>query len=372
MESSPDIKPFLEFLVFSLNPTDKVPSSTNKINWQDLLTFAKKQCIVGIYWYGINHLPQDYVNKPDEDDVMEWMGEAVKLQRRGEKLDEKTVEISNILNDDGFENCILKGQTNNRFYPSPYIRTPGDIDVWVDSKRTDLLHYILRKCGTTDIAYHHFDFPIFKDVPAEVHIKPIYSANPFKNYKLQKFFRKEFKTGIRHKVKLVNGAEVNGLTDKVNLLFQLMHMHKHLCTEGLGLRQVIDFYYLLNRSNLSANECEEVIELIKKFHLLKFACGIMYILHTILGYDGGKNLVQEDSDEGKYILEQILQGGNFGKYDTRLTDYKQEPNHFLRFIKLMRLLLSRWSHDPYEVSWQPLFFIVNWFMIHWYKRRYNF
>ena len=42
---------------------------------------CKKQSIVGVYWDGIVKMPDSTNNKPSEDDVMDWMGENVKLAK---------------------------------------------------------------------------------------------------------------------------------------------------------------------------------------------------------------------------------------------------------------------------------------------------
>lgn len=369
--TDPKVTGYLDFLAFCLHPEGAVPECAKVINWNELLSFARKQSIVGIYWEGVRRLENIEENKPTEDDVMVWMGEAVKLKRQGIKLDEKTAEITNMFIQDGYDYCILKGQTNNRFYPSPYSRTPGDIDIWVEGGRKKLLNYVLDKVGTTEVLYHHLEYPIFKDVPVEVHNTPIFSANPFKNHRIQRFFSSEMKRQMANKVHLSNVAKVSGMTDDVNMVFQLMHMHKHLCTEGLGLRQVIDFYYLLNGTDLSEEEWNKVKSLIRKLHLYKFTEGMMYILHNVLGMDMSRCFLPADEKEGTYILRQIIDGGNFGKYDEKYNDYRNESNHALRFFKLMKLLLGRWRHDPYEISWQPLFYIANWFMIRWYNWWYH-
>lgn len=361
---------YLDFLSFSLCPQERnVPKGVSHLNWSELLAFAKKQCIVGIFWGGILQLSNIDDNKPSEDDVMEWLKDVVKLERRGAILDNKTVEVFNQFRKDGFRCCILKGQTNNRFYPSPYVRTPGDIDIWVEGGRKKLRHYILSKVGHTEVEYHHLDFPLFNDAPVEVHNIPIFSCNLLNNLRIQKYFSSEFVRQMDNNVLLMNKQQVCGLTDDANIIFQLLHMHKHLCTEGLGLRHIIDFYYLLNSAQLSKMDSSRIVSQITAFHLYKFAGGVTYILHTILGLNDEKCIVPENVIEGKYILSQILIGGNFGKYDNRYLEYKNKKRHWSRFVSLMKMLCSRWRHDPYEISWQPLFYIVNFFMMRWYNKK---
>jgi hypothetical protein len=361
-------KEYIRFLRWCLQPSEQRPD-VSKINWTNLLSFARKQCIVGIYWLGIEKLG-DVDNKPNETEIMSWMEDVIKIKRQGQLLDRKVVELCRHFKDEGYEYCILKGQTNNRFYPEPYCRTPGDIDIWVNSTRKELLKVILSKYDNTIVCYHHLEYPYFKDTSVEAHIYPTFSTNPINNYRIQKFFASEAKRQMRNTIPLSIGQETVGLTDDVNILYQLMHMHRHMCEEGLGLRQLIDYFFLIKGSSLSVKDRERLVRRIKRFHLTKFAKGILYLLHTQLGMDKKYLFLPEDDKEGEYLLIQILQGGNFGKYNEIVQGYKKSP-HWQRFPRRIAFFLSKWRHDPYEILWQPLFLSVNWFMQQLYKRRYN-
>jgi hypothetical protein len=68
---------YINFLRWCQHPTGKAPVGISKIDWQELLSFAKKQTVIGIYWQGIQRLG-DVANRPSEDDVMDWMGNTSK------------------------------------------------------------------------------------------------------------------------------------------------------------------------------------------------------------------------------------------------------------------------------------------------------
>ena len=62
-------------------------------------------------------------------------------------------------------------------------------------------------------------------------------------------------------------------------------LYRHVFTEGIGLRQLIDYYFVLVKSeerrvkNLTALQRE-----LKYLGLWKFAGAVMYVLHEALGY----------------------------------------------------------------------------------------
>ena len=96
-----------------------IPQAAYKICWHDLLEFAKKQAIVGVYWQGISQLGSMQANKPTDDDVMEWMAAIQHLEKKNRKANEKAVWVSGTFMKEGFRSCLLKGQGNALLYPTP-------------------------------------------------------------------------------------------------------------------------------------------------------------------------------------------------------------------------------------------------------------
>ena len=192
---------YLDFLRFALTDNSAVPNSVSNINWQGLLRFAKEQAVVGIYarrilfsndklnecnWLG---------NKPNEDDVMDWMVEVAKLRKRNLLLFEKSADIARRFHDDGFNCCILKGQGNALHYPMLELRISGDIDIWVwpsdgqvKSVRQEIGNYVWKSFPDAKMMYLHIDYPIYEKVPVEVHVYPSILNNPIRNKKLQEYF----------------------------------------------------------------------------------------------------------------------------------------------------------------------------------------
>ena len=64
-----------------MNPNAEIPPSAFHVSWQDMLETAKKQSVVGICWQGIQRLGDMTENKPTDDDVMEWMAAARKIEK---------------------------------------------------------------------------------------------------------------------------------------------------------------------------------------------------------------------------------------------------------------------------------------------------
>lgn len=263
-----NVDTYLEFLRFALNDNSVVPDSVANINWQSLLRFAKEQAIVGTYARRIlfdNDKLNDCKwlgNRPNEDNVMDWMGEVAKLRKRNHLLFEKSADIAHRFHDDGFECCILKGQGNALHYPMPELRTSGDIDIWAwpqkeeNSVRDKIGNYVRKSFPEAKMMYLHIDYPIYDKVPVEVHVYPSILNNPFRNTKLQRYFDSQRLEVSNHHV-TYNSAEdcftFPTPTDSFNRIFELCHIMHHEFDEGIGLRQLIDYFYLLRRGFCEKN-----------------------------------------------------------------------------------------------------------------------
>jgi hypothetical protein len=378
IDSTMNIDTYLDFLRFALNDDSSVPNSVANINWQGLLRFAKEQAIVGIYARRIlftNDTLNDcnwLGNKPNEDDVMDWMGEVSKLRKRNHLLFEKSADIARRFHDDGFECCILKGQGNALHYPMPELRTSGDIDIWVWPQneikyvRDKIGDYVRKSFPEAKMMYLHIDYPIYDKVPVEVHVYPSILNNPFRNKKLQGYFDRQ-KSEVGNHCVSYQSADGNftfpAPTDSFNRIFELCHIMHHEFDEGIGLRQLIDYFYLLRRG-FSEEERQHDCKLLSSFGMFRFAAAVMYIMKNELGLEDEYLLMPPDEKAGRLLLRDIIRGGNFGKYNKSFAHDGKDINPSRYFYKTFHnLRLARYY--PSETLWEPLFRTWHFF---WRKR----
>lgn len=364
-----NVDTYLEFLRFALNDDSAVPNSVANINWQGLLRFAKEQAIVGIYARRIlftNNKLNDcnwLGNKPNEDDVMEWMGEVAKLRKRNTLLFEKTADIARRFHGDGFDCCILKGQGNALRYPIPVLRTSGDIDIWlgnnentVKTLRKEILQYVRKDYPKAEMVYQHIEYPIYNNVPVEIHFHATYLNNPIHNKKLQSYLSKQFSLLSKHIVSYKDEESRYSFpapTDSFNRFFEMCHIMHHYFDEGIGLRQLIDYYYLLSKG-FTQEEKESDCSLLIKYGMYRFAAAVMYIMENALGLSEQYLLMPPDCNAGRRLLADIINGGNFGKYNKA---FEHNNNHInpSRFFYKSFHNLSLAKYYPSEVLWEPLF-----------------
>ena len=131
-------------------------------------------------------------------------------------------------------------------YPNPYSRTPGDIDVWVNASREDITEYAKRHLNLEDdIRFHHLETTM-DGVPVELHFFPCTMNNPIYNALLQKWFKRNADLQCSNVVSLPDGiGEIAIPTSAFNVIYQLTHLYHHFFDEGIGMRQIIDYYYVV-------------------------------------------------------------------------------------------------------------------------------
>ena len=353
---------FFDFLQFCIGSVEKIPASIKEADRKVLYAIAKKQALTGVLFHGIKQLPKELA--PDAGLLMQWMGMAQNIRQQNIRLFLDSAKVCKKFKDVGFRNCILKGQGNALLYPDPYMRTSGDIDIYLDGGRNRVMQYINKVCPNQVMRYHHVDFPVMKTA-IEVHFTPSYMFYPVHNRRMQKWFKEVMDLQCSNVVTLPDGyGEITMPTTSFNVIYILSHLYRHVFTEGIGLRQLIDYYFVLVKSeerrvkNLTALQRE-----LKYLGLWKFAKAVMYVLHETLGLPEEKMIAPIDVNEGRFLLAEIMQGGNFGQYDTRLGS-KENEGKLHRYLRMSLRNLRFVKHYPTEALSEPLF--RTWFAV-WKK-----
>ena len=438
-------KIFFDFLRFCIGSAKEIPGSLKEADWKELYAIAKKQCLVGVLFDGIKKLPAEHVGMKKEL-LLQWMAESQMLEKANVRLNGAAIQVSEWFRKKGFRTCILKGQGNALMYPNPYSRTPGDIDIWVEGGDKRVISFVRSISPHEKACYHHIEFPSYKGVEVEVHYRPSFLLCFWHNRKLQKYYERVKEEQFSHRVMLGEQGEIAIPTVEFNLIFQLTHIFSHLMNEGIGLRQLVDYYFVIcdfykvyqnfsktHPSSLtlkggstafpkplspqgtgdvtapprrseplrskvggpskvspdcagwdrftiegdnsagsttavtsSASTALDVVQKeLKELGLWKFAGGIMYIMKEVFGMPASRLIVPPNEKYGKFVLNEVLEAGNFGKHDARNRFGRSKLGHNLqrvyRDIRLVR-------YFPAEALCEPLFRIWHFFWRLKYKK----
>lgn len=354
-----DITAIFAFLKYCLGSKENMSRVITGMDWQELYSFASKQALLGLCFEGIERLGKEYPEELKQNPIgrellMTWMGKAQQIRRQNMKVNAVAGKLFAMLRVDGMRCCVLKGQGNALMYPNPYSRTPGDIDVWIDASRERIMEYAQKKFELgDDIRLQHLETSL-DGVPVELHFFPCSMNNPLYHARLQKWFKRNADLQCSHIVGLPDGAgDIAIPTTAFNVVYQLTHLYHHFFDEGIGMRQIIDYYYVVNNDELLAIK-DTLQKELKHLGLWKFARAVMYVLHEALGLSGEKMIAPMDEKRGKLLLAEILNGGNFGKHFTKYGHFTQQGMAKKYFLKIWRNMHFV-RYYPAEALCEPLF-----------------
>lgn len=369
---------FFRLLRFALgNEADC--SKMDLSEWREMFQIAKKQAITGFIGSALRNIDGNVLIEKDTksqdaftDLIMGWMGEVVKIARRNQKVNDDVIEEFRKLESKGLQCCLLKGQGNALMYPIHDSRTPGDIDVWVrfkDMVNTDgnirrMIKMAKKVLPNSKASYHHIDIPEINGTPIEAHYRPQFLFSYWHNKHLQEFFNEHADKQFNNKVKF-GDKEISVPTPEFNIVFQLSHIYNHLFHEGIGLRQIIDYYYVLKAyASLPHKSSMDWNKQLSYLGLRNMACAIMWILTNEFGMPQHWAIVSSDKRKGTFVLNEILQGGNFGKSDKR---YHFGTSAFGKNLQRLQRDCRLLSYFPSEALSEPIFRLWH----AWWRYKHN-
>ena len=349
---------FFELIQMAIGNKTGFDNAPTEKEWGKLFDLACMQSLESIALEGVNKLKNANPNvnlNLDIDLLLDWIGIQQQTIAENKHQDQRTKELCEIFKKAGYRSCVLKGQGTALYYEHPEYRQCGDIDIWVKGDRDEILNFARKKgyhVGHIDIKHSDIDF--FEDVPVEVHFLPSWMYNPSTNKKLQRFFEKQ---SGRQFGNYDADAGFTHTTVEFDLLFSIVHIYRHIFSEGIGLRQLMDYYYILMSS--SAEQRKEAFEVLKSMKMAKFVGGIMWILRECFGMKEEYTLCSVNERHGKYLLSEILTAGNFGQYDERMLRVDKEKRFERGFVQLKRNLCFV-GYYPSEVLWSPFWKLWHW------------
>lgn len=323
---------FIELLQVSLGTRNDMSCVPTDVEWSQIYIEAQRQAIVGVLAGGLERLSEE--QRPPKNLLLQWLG-LVQMNELAYKLQcQRAKELTSLFQDAGYASSVLKGVGMAQFYPVPSRRPCGDIDLWVNGQRKEIVRWLRDRYIIGNVIWHHVDAEIFDDVPTEIHYHPCWVYNPFYNKRVQRFFERE-------KTKQMKVFESLGFaypSAEFNAIYALVHTFHHLIEEGVGLRHIIDCYYIVTA--LIAESKAKVVGQLKELGLYRLASAVMWVLVEVCGMRDTELLCKANEKEGRFLYDEIMRGGNFGHH--RKDDRKR--NTVTRYIALL-------PHYTNEVLW---------------------
>lgn len=207
------------------------PENTQNLDWDKIIEFAKRQCVLNIIAYACEKLAQ----KP-EPATMKYLKEfrmqkiVVEAQQELEFCD-----AMDVLEKMGVRHMPLKGYIVKNLYPSPDMRTMGDLDLLIDESRSDA---VVRAFVADGFTYCD-EGDLHTNVERGNAYIEFHRAMVDKQHeKLYSYFGTGFE-----RAKLCDGFNHRyELTHEDMYIFLVAHIAKHYRYEGTGIRSILDLY----------------------------------------------------------------------------------------------------------------------------------
>lgn len=337
---------FFDLLKVAVGARDELSRVPSSAEWETVMNEAERQSVLGVMLDGLERLPDS--QRPPKLELLQWIGYAQMVEQNTAAMAKASEEVVNYFRENGFACTLLKGAAVGRYYANPARRTSGDVDIWVDGGRKKIYDFAraFDKDGILyGVNYHHIHFHLLEDVHTEVHIWPSFFCNPLNNARFQRFC--EYYRPVKDRW-LPSLA-----FDRV---FILQHCYRHMCEYGLGLRQIMDYYYVLRTVQDSSSKFQddtETVKWIKELGMERFARGMMWVLREAFGLEENYLLMEPDQKEGRFILHEVMLTGNMGHDDMR--DWGSVRTPVSRFFHNLRRDVYLAKHYPSEALWQPFF-----------------
>lgn len=334
----------------------RVPSISE---WETLYTLSVKQALAGICFAGVQRLPKDIW--PARLTLLKWFALSETIMKRNRLVTARLHDLYERFAAEGLRACFLKGQGMAKLYNLNLnkdsnlglYRQSGDIDVWVDGERDETIRIMREhfRCGR--VVFHHMDVEVFDDVPVEVHFVPSY-AYSLPRYRAYKRFFSEYK----EECFVSSGIGCYVPSIRFNVVYLLMHIFRHVFHEGIGLRQLMDYYFVLVANGI-INGNVNWNGLLKDMGLLRFAGAVMYVECEVFGLKKEYMICEPDKKAGRFLLDEIMRAGNFGQYDPRIRD-ADSGGLVKLYLKNVKRLFGMVRLYPSEVLWAPFWKVWHW------------
>ena len=377
-------KLFFELIQVAICHRDSLSRVPSTAEWSMLYGLAVKQAVTGVCFCGVQRLPKEQIVEMPVQLKMQWFALAESVKQRNDLMNRRCVEVQRILAKEGMESCIIKGQGVARLYDfndndnvnlndklGAY-RQSGDIDIYVPCGMDKALRWCREKYGDVEYDYINAHVPVFKDVEVEIHWRVQSMTNLFRNRRLQRWLEreetKEMIFGGKADMKPSESLQSSETSITVpslefNAFYLMLHCYNHEFSSGLGIRQLMDYYFLLmNFHGTNRDSITNINRMFREYGMERFVGAVMWIMQEVFGLERERLLCEPDEKEGRYILAEVMAGGNFGHHDERIR--KVGKGKWQSVFATLQHAMHVLRRYPTEALWMPV-----WMAYHFILKR---
>ena len=334
-------------------------------DWKAMAELAVKQSVAGVFFDGMQHLYQTYGDVlPKEDWAREIKGRLFGFTMQLEQRNRKQVAVMNkvgiFLKRHGCQMMVMKGQACATMYPNPLHRSIGDIDCYLydDYARGNEL---IRRTGihVDESWYKHSEF----NIEGETFENHQYFVTTRGGKKYKRLDAKLKELAISGELMSREGCQGQQTTDNsqettdnsqqslnsqlstlnvqypsvmFNALFLTYHAYIHFVSEGLRLKQVLDWvmFVKMHQKDINWAEFHKTCE---DFKLNRFLTVMNAIAVNVFGIERQSEEMNCDSPFTDKVMNSIL-------FDDDYIFNTSEGKWYQRFHIISNMIKYRWKY----------------------------
>ena len=365
-----------KLLQVAIGNRKELPRQLTDDEWGLLYAVSEQHNVLDVAFSAIQKLPDE--QRPSLELFAKWQKDAQIEKERRERIIEICRKACETHEKNGFDSCVLmptsvvvrgerlevrderlevSAQTDEVRGKRLEVRegAPKDIDIlcWSkdkkDGKRTIVEYVNFQYVASTHhikpkVVRHHVNFES-GNIPVEVRFKFSYFNSPLHDRRFLAWVEKKVLSESPQKGK--DGYPIP--SDTFNAVYQLIHLYRKLFCEGLRLGHLYDYYMVLR--SLPKSEHEEVMRVIGRLGMKKFAGAVMYVMQTIFGVPDEYLFCKPIARNGSFVISITMQAGEYTRAieRTRMLKHLGRIGHHLYWLKRNRPFLTQY---PAEVCFE--------------------
>ena len=305
------------------------------IDWTAIKALADAHGLSAIVLDSIERLPES--KRPPQVFLLEWIGEALQnYEYLFDQYGKAISELAGFYNRHGYKMMVLKGYACSLDWPNPKHRPCGDIDIWQFGEQKVADAVLAKEKGVKlDTSHHHHTVFDWDGFSVENHYDFINVHHHKSNAEFEEIL-KQLGEDDSHFV-VLNGEKVYLPSPNLHALFLLKHLMMHFASEGIMLRQVVDWGFFVEKHGKDI-DWNYVLDVLDEFGMHQMFNIINAICVGDLWFDVAYfPTVQFDPNLKDRVLNEILAP----KYSTSVP-----KNIFSRVaFKIRRWRDNEWKHQ---------------------------
>lgn len=322
--------------------------------WETIGNLAREQGVLGIMLDGIEKLettPYGATRDLKANQKLEWIGEVLQIEQRNLQQIAVMNDLSTKWRNNGYRVMVMKGQANATLYPKPEHRNPGDIDCYLFEHYSDGNNIARKEGGMVDESWYKHSVISYKGETFENHQYFVHTREGKRSKELEKELEKALEVEESEFKQLTPFAVVPPV--QWTAMFLTYHACAHFLTEGLRLKQVLDWAMFL-KAHQNAVNWGKFYAFCERYHLKIFAETMTAISCAYLGVEISNPDIVKDSVHTEKVLNSIL-------YDDDYIYSESEGGWKEKWHIIRNLFHYRWKYEEIcnESVWKQLWYYAS-------------